>query len=102
MGWVIDYDNYIIPRRFPHNLDLLSMMARWSVASTSGSGRPQKSSRPNTKTRRLKPKSPVGLLFEWEFRAHFHISDNIYIYLIDGEALSSADQPNNTMYFTKK
>ncbi|RVW86116.1 hypothetical protein CK203_038000 [Vitis vinifera] len=62
--------------RFPYGLKPLSMTARGGVASTSES--------------------------EWEFWACFHILDNIPIHLIDNEALSSVDQPNNAMYFTKE
>ena len=51
---------------------------------------------------RLILKCLVGLLSEWEFWACFHILDNIPIHLIDNEALSSVDQPNNAMYFTKE
>lgn len=51
---------------------------------------------------RLISKRPIGLLSKREFRTHFHISDNILIHLIDGEALSSIDQSNNVMYFTKE
>ncbi|RVW61554.1 hypothetical protein CK203_065654 [Vitis vinifera] len=45
---------------------------------------------------------PVSLLSEQEFRDHFHIPDNIPILLIDDEALSSVDLPNNMMYFSKE
>lgn len=51
---------------------------------------------------RLISKCFVGVLSEREFQARFHILDNIPIHLIDVEALSSADQPNNAMYFTKE
>ena len=45
---------------------------------------------------------PVSLLSKQEFRDRFHIPDNIPILLIDDEALSSVDLPNNMMYFTKE
>eukprot|EP00261_Vitis_vinifera_P025961 XP_010659049.2 PREDICTED: uncharacterized protein LOC100255782 [Vitis vinifera] len=41
-------------------------------------------------------------IFENEFWARFHILDNIPIHLIDDETLSSADQPNKAIYFTKE
>ena len=56
----------------------------------------------NTKVGRLRPKRPVGVLSEQEFRVCFHISDTIPIQLIDNEALSFADLPNNMIYFTKE
>ena len=56
----------------------------------------------NTKVGRLRPKRPVGVLSEQEFRVCFHISDTIPIQLIDNEALSSIDLPNNMIYFTKE
>ena len=56
----------------------------------------------NTKVGCLRPKRPVGVLSEQEFRVCFHISDNIPIQLIDNEALSSTDLPNNMIYFTKE
>ena len=56
----------------------------------------------NTKVGCLRSKRPIGVLSEYEFRVCFHISDTIPIQLIDNEALSSADLPNNMIYFTKK
>ena len=100
MGWVISSDNYIDLRRFPHDLDPLSIMARGGVTSTSGSL--SKVDEKNRRIERLKSKRLVSVLFEWEFRARFHISDNILIQLTDDKALSFTDLPNNMMYFTKE
>ena len=75
-------------------------MAMGGVTFTSR--RPQQSGRKNTRVGRLRPERPVGVLYELEFRAHFHIPNNIPIQLIDSEPLSSTDLPNNMMYFTKE
>ncbi|KAL6342102.1 hypothetical protein AAG906_038582 [Vitis piasezkii] len=76
MGWVIDYDNCVVSHRFPHDLDPLSMMARRGVASTSGSGKPQKSGRQTTRVGRLRSERPIskerrGHLVEWVDKASF-------------------------------
>nr|CAN67980.1 hypothetical protein VITISV_005014 [Vitis vinifera] len=42
------------------------------------------------------------MIIPTEFWARFHILDNIPIHLIDDETLSSADQPNKAIYFTKE
>lgn len=102
MGRVIDFDNYVVPRKFSHGLDPLNMMVRGGVTSTNESGRTQKSGWKNTRVGHLRPKRSVSLLYELEFQACFHILNNIHIHLIESEALSSTDLPNNMMQFTKE
>ena len=100
MGRVIGSNNCIVPHRFPHDLDPLSIMARGGVASTNG--RPQQSGRKNTRVRHLRLERPVSVLFEREFWLRFHIPDSIPIQLTNDEAMSSANLPSNMMYFTKE
>lgn len=97
---MIGSDNCIDPHRFPRDPNPLGIMARGGVASTSE--RPQQSGRKNTKVRYLRSERPVGVLSEWEFQAHFHITNNIPFQLTDNEALSFNDIPSNMMYFTKE
>ena len=59
---MIGFDNCVDPRRFPHGLDPLSIMARGGVVSTSG--RPQQSGQKNTRVGHLRLEHPVGVLFE--------------------------------------
>ncbi|RVW36949.1 hypothetical protein CK203_094933 [Vitis vinifera] len=97
---VIDSNNCVDPRRFLHDPDPLSLMAREIVISTSG--RPQKSGWKNARARHLRLERLIGVLSKREFQARFHIPDNILIQLTDGKTLSSVDLLNNMMYFTKK
>lgn len=75
-------------------------MEKGEVVSTSG--RPQQSGQKNTRVEHLRPKRPVAVLSEQNFRARFHIMDTILIQLTDGEALFSTNLPNYMMYFTKE
>lgn len=77
------------------------MSAREGVAFTSGSGRPWKSGRKDTKVKHLRSERSVDVLSEQEFRACFHILDRIFIHLVD-ETPSSEKQPHNAMYFNKE
>ena len=61
---MINSDKCVVPHRFPHDLDPLSIMTRGGVASTRGSKRPQQSEWKNTRVGHLRPKRPVSVLFE--------------------------------------
>ena len=102
MGSVTDFNNCIVPCRFPCDPKLLSMSTIGGVASTSESGRPHKSGWKDTRARRLRLERPVDLLFEQEFWARFHIPNGISIHLVDGEAISFEKQPHNVTYFSKE
>lgn len=78
------------------------MSAREGIAFTSGSGRPWKSGRKDTKVRHLRSERPVDVLSEQEFRACFHIPDRIFIHLVDDETPSSEKQSHNATYFNKE
>ena len=97
---MIDSNNCVDPRRFLHDPDPLSLMARERVISTNG--RPQKSGWKNARASHLRLERLIGVLSKREFQARFHIPDNIPIQLTDGKTLSSVDLLNNMMYFTKK
>lgn len=99
---MIDSNNFIISRRFPHDPKLLIMLARGGVASTNGSGRPKKNGWKDIRGGHLRSERLISVLSKYKFQAHFHILDSISIHLIDDETLSSAKQPNNTMYFTEE
>lgn len=81
---------------------MLQHVSEKGVASTSATDKGQQGGRKGASTGLTYPEHPTKLLNEWEFRDHFHISNGVFMHLVDGGLVSTDKQSQIVICFSKE